>query len=147
MSGFAALPTFSRGSTNLQHIYINQRPVKDKILIGAIKAAYSDFLAKDRYPAVVLFLECAPHLVDVNVHPSKLEVRFREPGTVRGLVISAIRHALAEAGHRASSTIADSALGAMSMNSAVPNSMYQMNNKKNRSGGFSSDVVIKKSRN
>ena len=145
LSGFAALPTFSRGSTNLQHIYINQRPVKDKILIGAIKAAYSDFLAKDRYPAVVLFLECAPHLVDVNVHPSKLEVRFREPGTVRGLVISAIRHALAEAGHRASSTLADSALGAMSINSAVPNSMYQMNNKKNRSGGFSSDVVIKKS--
>tara|TARA_B100001248_G_scaffold258223_1_gene242008 strand:- start:1713 stop:3581 length:1869 start_codon:yes stop_codon:yes gene_type:complete len=145
LSGFAALPTFSRGSTNLQHIYINQRPVKDKILIGAIKAAYSDFLAKDRYPAVVLFLECAPHLVDVNVHPSKLEVRFREPGTVRGLVISAIRHALAEAGHRASSTIADSALGAMSVNSAFPTSMYQMNIKENRSGDFSSDVVIEKS--
>lgn len=145
LSGFAALPTFSQGSTNLQHIYINQRPVKDKILIGAIKAAYSDFLAKDRYPAVVLFLECAPHLVDVNVHPSKLEVRFREPGTVRGLVISAIRHALAEAGHRASSTIADSALGAMSVNSAFPTSMYQMNIKENRSGDFSSDVVIEKS--
>ena len=126
LSGFVALPTFSRGSTNLQHIYINQRPVKDKILIGAVRAAYSDFLAKDRYPAVVLFLECNPQFVDVNVHPSKLEVRFREPGVVRGLVISAIRHALAEAGHRSSSTIAGAALGAIQVNNSFPKSLYQM---------------------
>ena len=101
--------------------YINQRPVKDKILIGAVRAAYSDFLAKDRYPAVVLFLECNPQFVDVNVHPSKLEVRFREPGVVRGLVISAIRHALAEAGHRSSSTIAGAALGAIQVNNRFQN--------------------------
>ena len=126
LSGFVALPTYSRGSTNLQHIYINQRPVKDKILVGAVRAAYSDFLAKDRYPAVVLFLECNPKFVDVNVHPSKLEVRFREPGVVRGLVISAIRHALAEAGHRSSSTIAGAALGAIQANNTVPKSLYQI---------------------
>ena len=133
LSGFVALPTYSRGSTNLQHIYINQRPVKDKILIGAVRAAYSDFLAKDRYPAVVLFLECNPKFVDVNVHPSKLEVRFREPGVVRGLVISAIRHALAEAGHRSSSTIAGAALGAIQANNTVPKSLYQMDLNKNGS--------------
>ena len=133
LSGFVALPTYSRGSTNLQNIYINQRPVKDKILIGAIRAAYSDFLAKDRYPAVVLFLECNPKFVDVNVHPSKLEVRFREPGVVRGLVISAIRHALAEAGHRSSSTIAGAALGAIQANNTVPKSLYQMDLNKNGS--------------
>jgi DNA mismatch repair protein MutL len=142
LSGYAALPTFSRGSTNLQHIFINQRPVKDKILIGAVKAAYSDFLAKDRYPAVVLFLECNPHFVDVNVHPSKLEVRFREPGIVRGLVISAIRHALAEAGHRASSTIAGTALGAIKVKNSFPNSLYQMDQNKNGFGNPAPDSIF-----
>lgn len=144
LSGYAALPTFSRGSTNLQHIFINQRPVKDKILIGAVKAAYSDFLAKDRYPAVVLFLECDPHFVDVNVHPSKLEVRFREPGLVRGLVISAIRHALAEAGHRASSTIAGTALGAIKVNNSFPSFVYQMEPNKNGFRNLAPDSIFKK---
>ena len=144
LSGYAALPTFSRGSTNLQHIFINQRPVKDKILIGAVKAAYSDFLAKDRYPAVVLFLECDPHFVDVNVHPSKLEVRFREPGLVRGLVISAIRHALAEAGHRASSTIAGTALGALKVNNSFPSSVYQREPNKNSFRNLAPDSIFKR---
>ena len=144
LSGYAALPTFSRGSTNLQHIFINQRPVKDKILIGAVKAAYSDFLAKDRYPAVVLFLECDPHFVDVNVHPSKLEVRFREPGLVRGLVISAIRHALAEAGHRASSTIAGTALGAIKVNNSFPSSVYQREPNKNSFRNLVPDSIFKR---
>lgn len=144
LSGYAALPTFSRGSTNLQHIFINQRPVKDKILIGAVKAAYSDFLAKDRYPAVVLFLKCDPHFVDVNVHPSKLEVRFREPGLVRGLVISAIRHALAEAGHRASSTIAGTALGAIKVNNSFPSFVYQMEPNKNGFRNLAPDSIFKK---
>ena len=144
LSGYAALPTFSRGSTNLQHIFINQRPVKDKILIGAVKAAYSDFLAKDRYPAVVLFLECDPHFVDVNVHPSKLEVRFREPGLVRGLVISAIRHALAEAGHRASSTIAGTALGAIKVNNSFPSSVYRMDPNKNSFRNLAPDSIFKR---
>ena len=142
LSGYAALPTFFFFLTNLQHIFINQRPVKDKILIGAVKAAYSDFLAKDRYPAVVLFLECNPHFVDVNVHPSKLEVRFREPGIVRGLVISAIRHALAEAGHRASSTIAGTALGAIKVKNFFPNSLYQMDQNKNGFGNPAPDSIF-----
>ena len=141
-SGFVALPTFSRGSTNLQQIYINQRPVKDKILIGAVRTAYSDFLAKDRYPAVVLFLECNPQFVDVNVHPSKLEVRFREPGVVRGLAISAIRHALAEAGHRSSSTIAGAALGALQANNTFPKSLYQMDLNKNGPAKLSLNRIL-----
>ena len=145
LSGFVALPTFSRGSTNLQHIYINQRPVKDKILIGAVRAAYSDFLAKDRYPAVVLFLECNPQFVDVNVHPSKLEVRFRETGVVRGLVISAIRHALAEAGHRSSSTIAGAALGALQANNTFPESLYQMDLNKNGPAKLSLNRLLENS--
>ena len=144
LSGYAALPTFSRGSTNLQHIFINQRPVKDKILIGAVKAAYSDFLAKDRYPAVVLFLECDPHFVDVNVHPSKLEVRFREPGVVRGLVISAIRHALAEAGHRASSTNAGTALGAIQLKNSFPSTVYQMDPNKNSFRNLAPDSIFER---
>ena len=81
----------------------------------------------------MLFLECNPKFVDVNVHPSKLEVRFKEPGVVRGLVISAIRHALAEAGHRSSSTIAGAALGAIQANNTVPKSLYQMGLNKNGS--------------
>ena len=113
LSGFAALPTFSRGAAVMQHLFVNGRPVRDKLLYGALRGAYSDFLSRDRHPAAVLFIDCDPHLVDVNVHPAKTEVRFRNPGTARGLIVSALRHALAEAGHRASSTIAGAALGAM----------------------------------
>jgi len=113
LSGFAALPTFSRGAAVMQHLFVNGRPVRDKLLYGALRGAYSDFLSRDRHPAAVLFIDCDPHLVDVNVHPAKTEVRFRDPGTARGLIVSALRHALAEAGHRASSTVAGAALGAM----------------------------------
>ena len=113
LTGFAALPTFSRGAAVMQHLFVNGRPVRDKLLYGALRGAYSDFLSRDRHPAAVLFIDCDPHLVDVNVHPAKTEVRFRDPGTARGLIVSALRHALAEAGHRASSTVAGAALGAM----------------------------------
>ncbi|MXY33307.1 MAG: DNA mismatch repair endonuclease MutL [Boseongicola sp. SB0664_bin_43] len=112
MSGFAALPTYSRGSAVHQHFFVNGRPVRDKLLIGALRAAYSDVLSRDRHPAAAIFIDCDPTLVDVNVHPSKSEVRFREPGEARGLVVSGLRHALAEAGHRSSSTIGTAALGA-----------------------------------
>jgi DNA mismatch repair protein MutL len=112
LSGYAALPTFSRGAAVMQYMFVNNRPVRDKLLIAALRAAYSDFLSRDRHPAAVLFVDCAPTLVDVNVHPAKSEVRFRQPGVLRGLIISALRHTLAEAGHRASSTVAASMLGA-----------------------------------
>jgi DNA mismatch repair protein MutL len=113
LSGLAALPTYSRGAAVAQHLFVNGRPVRDRMLLGALRAGYSDVLARDRHPAAALFIDCDPHLVDVNVHPAKAEVRFREPGVARGLVVSGLRHALAEAGHRASSTVAGATLGAM----------------------------------
>jgi len=113
LSGYAALPTFSRGAAVMQYFFVNGRPVRDKLLIGALRGAYADFLSRDRHPAVALFVDCDPHRVDVNVHPAKSEVRFREPGLVRGLIVSALRHALGEAGHRASTTVAGATLGAM----------------------------------
>lgn len=113
LTGYAALPTYSRGSSVAQFLFVNGRPVKDKLLIGALRGAYMDFLSRDRHPAAALFVDCNPQLVDVNVHPAKSEVRFREPGLVRGLIVSGLRHALAGAGHRASSTVASETLGAM----------------------------------
>ena len=113
LTGFAALPTYSRGAAVEQFLFVNGRPVRDKMLTGALRGAYMDFLSRDRHPAAALFLSCAPEQVDVNVHPAKAEVRFREAGIARGLIVSALRHALAEAGHRASSTVATATLGAM----------------------------------
>jgi DNA mismatch repair protein MutL len=113
LTGYAALPTYSRGAAVAQHLFVNGRPVRDKLLIGALKAAYADLLPRDRHPAAALFVDCDPQLVDVNVHPAKAEVRFRDPGIVRGLIVTGIRHALLGAGHRASTTIAGETLGAM----------------------------------
>jgi len=113
LHGHAALPTYSRGAAVAQHLFVNGRPVRDKLLIGALKAAYTDLLSRDRHPAAALFIDLDPQQVDVNVHPAKAEVRFRDPGVVRGLVVSGLRHALAQAGHRSSTTIGDSVLGAM----------------------------------
>ncbi len=111
LSGYAGLPTFSRGNAGHQHLFVNGRPVRDRLLHGALRAAYADFLARDRHPLAALYLELEPTEVDVNVHPAKAEVRFRDPGLVRGLMIGALRHALAGAGHQASTTVASAALG------------------------------------
>ncbi|MBS0273314.1 MAG: DNA mismatch repair endonuclease MutL [Proteobacteria bacterium] len=110
VSGFAGLPTYNRANAQMQFLFVNGRPVRDKLLIGAVRGAYADFLARDRHPALALFLDCDPSFVDVNVHPAKTEVRFRDAGLVRGLIVSSLKHALADAGHRASTTVAGAAL-------------------------------------
>ncbi|WP_086450853.1 DNA mismatch repair endonuclease MutL [Marivivens niveibacter] len=126
LTGYAALPTYSRGSAVAQFLFVNGRPVRDKLLIGALRGAYMDFLSRDRHPAAALFIDCDPNLVDVNVHPAKSEVRFREPGIVRGLIVSGLRHALANAGHRASTTVASDTLGAFRPEQRPAAPIYQM---------------------
>lgn len=125
LTGFAALPTYSRGSAVAQYLFVNGRPVRDKLLVGALRGAYFDFLSRDRHPVAALFIDCEPNLVDVNVHPAKSEVRFRDPGVARGLIVSGLRHALANAGHRASTTVAGATLGAM-MPEPTGARVYQM---------------------
>jgi DNA mismatch repair protein MutL len=110
ITGFAGLPTLNRATASMQYLFVNGRPVKDRLLVGAIRGAYQDFLARDRHPLAVLFVDCAPEDVDVNVHPAKAEVRFRDAALVRGLIVGGIRHALSGAGHRASSTVAAATL-------------------------------------
>jgi DNA mismatch repair protein MutL len=112
LTGFAGLPTLNRPTAQHQYLFVNGRPVRDRLLAGAVRGAYQDFLARDRHPMVALFLEAPTGLVDVNVHPAKTEVRFRDAGIVRGLIVGALRTALSAAGHRASTTVADAALGA-----------------------------------
>ncbi|HZY53844.1 MAG TPA: DNA mismatch repair endonuclease MutL [Reyranella sp.] len=112
LTGFAGLPTLNRPTGQHQYLFVNGRPVRDKLLAGAVRGAYQDFLARDRHPMVALFLEAPTELVDVNVHPAKTEVRFRDAGIVRGLIVGALRTALSAAGHRASTTVSDAALGA-----------------------------------
>ncbi len=120
--GFAGLPTLNRNTTQHQYLFVNGRPVRDRLLHSAVRGAYQDFLVRQRNPLVALFVEIDPELVDVNVHPAKTEVRFRDPGLVRGLIVGALRHALAKAGHRASTTVADAALGVLRPASSLPHS-------------------------
>jgi DNA mismatch repair protein MutL len=112
LTGYAGLPTYNRANAQMQFLFVGGRPVRDKLLIGAVRGAYADFLARDRHPALALFLDCDPAFVDVNVHPAKTEVRFRDAGLVRGLIVGALKQALAEAGHRASTTVAGAAIAA-----------------------------------
>ena len=120
LSGFAGLPTFNHGNAAHQYLFVNGRPVKDRLLVGALRGAYADFLARDRHPLVALYLELDCDQVDVNVHPAKAEVRFRDPSLVRGLIVGGLRHTLAGAGHRAASTVAEEALSGFRPGFSVP---------------------------
>jgi DNA mismatch repair protein MutL len=113
ISGYAGLPTYNRASSQMQFLFVNGRPVRDRLLLGAVRGAYADFLAHDRHPALALFVECDPGFVDVNVHPAKTEVRFRDAGLVRGLIVSALKGALSAHAHRAATTVSDSALASL----------------------------------
>ena len=113
MTGFAGLPTFNRANTQGQFLFVNGRPVRDRLLLGAVKGAYQGVLAPQRYPVVVLFIDLPAAAVDVNVHPAKAEVRFRDNRQVRGLVVSAIHRAIEQHGRRTSTTVSRDALAAM----------------------------------
>lgn len=144
--GYVALPTFNRATSEDQFLFVNNRPVKDKILNVALRVAYQDYLAKDRHPVAVLFLHIDPQLVDVNVHPAKNEVRFHDPNTVRGLLINAIKDALAINSHKVSNHIATNALGFFTpppislkpSPASIGSSMQQFNHSKKISPDFNS---------
>src|SRR5450759_822957 len=97
VTGFAGLPTLSRANTLGQYLFVNGRPVRDKLLVGAVRGAYADYLPRDRHPLLALFVTLDAREVDVNVHPAKTDVRFREGGLVRGLIVRALKEALARA--------------------------------------------------
>lgn len=110
LGGIASVPTFNRGVADHQFLFVNGRPVKDRLLIGAVRGAYAEMLARDRHAVVALFLDLPPEMVDVNVHPAKTEVRFREPALIRGMIVSGLRHALNGAGFRSVQRPSESAL-------------------------------------
>ncbi|MDP7344784.1 MAG: DNA mismatch repair endonuclease MutL, partial [Alphaproteobacteria bacterium] len=113
LTGYAGLPTYNRATARQQYLFVNGRPVRDRLLAGAVRGAYQDFLGGGRHPVLALFIELPPDGLDVNVHPAKTEVRFRDAGTVRGLIVGSLKRALASAGHRAASTVSEAALGAI----------------------------------
>ena len=112
LAGRIGLPTLHRGTSTAQFLFVNNRPVRDRVLLGALRAGYEDLVPRGRHPMAALFLELPAEEVDVNVHPAKAEVRFRDAGRVRGLIVAGVRQALAAAGHRAATTVSDAALGA-----------------------------------
>ncbi|MCW8916821.1 MAG: DNA mismatch repair endonuclease MutL [Magnetovibrio sp.] len=137
LTGHIGLPTLNRGNGQQQYMFVNGRPVKDKLFFGAVRGAYRDFLAHDRYPYVALYLEVPPDQVDVNVHPAKTEVRFRDVGLVRGLIVSALKHTLADAGHRASTTVSNAALGAVQDSGFAGTTQFQ-SRRLNQGAGYPS---------
>jgi DNA mismatch repair protein MutL len=120
IEGFAALPTLTRANSLGQYLFVNGRPVRDRLLIGVVRAAYADYLPRDRHPIVALFVTLDPREVDVNVHPAKAEVRFRDPGLVRSLLIRALQEALSREGRRAASTGGDATIAAFQQPGALP---------------------------
>jgi DNA mismatch repair protein MutL len=105
LTGVVSLPTFNRGMADHQFLFVNDRPVKDRLLVGSLRAAYRDLLARDRHPVAALFVHVPTSEVDINVHPAKTEVRFRDPAAVRGLLVGGLRAALDEAGHRSAAHV------------------------------------------
>ena len=124
IAGFAGLPTYHRSTSQWQYLFVNRRPVRDRLLLGVIRAAYQDVLARDRHPVVALFLEVPESLVDVNVHPAKAEVRFADAQLVRGLILHGLREALGTHSQRASTTVSEQALGAFRPEFRVQNSEF-----------------------
>ncbi|MCB2080142.1 MAG: DNA mismatch repair endonuclease MutL, partial [Novosphingobium sp.] len=122
LTGVAGLPTFNRGVADHQYLFVNGRPVKDRLLIGAVRGAYSDMLARDRHAVLALFLELPPEDVDVNVHPAKTEVRFRDPAFIRGFLVGALRHALEAQGQRSAQAPAASAMANWQVEPVSPSS-------------------------
>ena len=112
LTGYAGLPTLNRSTVRHQFFFVNGRPVRDKLVIGAVRGAYADVLVRGRHPMLCLFLDVPPDLVDVNVHPSKAEVRFQDSALVRGMIVGGLKHALTEAGYRASTSVAGETLRA-----------------------------------
>jgi DNA mismatch repair protein MutL len=110
VEGYAALPTYTKGNGLSQYLFVNGRPVRDKLMLGAVRGAYADYLPRDRHPVVALFVSVDPREVDVNVHPAKTEVRFRDPTFVRGFLVGALRHALDSSGQRSAQTPAAGAM-------------------------------------
>jgi DNA mismatch repair protein MutL len=113
LAGFAGLPTLHRGDAAQQYLFVNGRPVRDKLLVGAVRAAYGDLVPRGRHPLLALFVTLDPSRVDVNVHPQKSEVRFRDPGAVRALIVGGLAQALDASGHRASTRGGAAALDAL----------------------------------
>jgi len=120
LGGLAGLPTYNRGIADHQYLFVNGRPVRDRLLVGAVRGAYQDLLARDRHPVVVLFLDVPADFVDVNVHPAKTEVRFRDAALVRGLIVGGLRRALDASAHRAATTVAQSVLSRLAEPAAAP---------------------------
>ncbi|MCB1488990.1 MAG: DNA mismatch repair endonuclease MutL [Bauldia sp.] len=126
LAGFAGLPTYHRANSLAQFIFVNGRPVRDKLLLGALRGAYADLMKRDRYPVAALFIDLDPGQVDVNVHPTKADVRFRDSGLVRGLIVGAVREAFAGSGLRSSSTAASAAIAAFRpLDRPAPSSPYR----------------------
>ena len=120
LGGLAAVPTYSRGAADHQYLFVGGRPVKDQLLLGAVRGAYRDLLARDRHPVLALFLDVPGDFVDVNVHPAKTEVRFRDPALVRGLIVSGLRHALDSGSGHAATTVSEAALAAFHAEPLTP---------------------------
>jgi DNA mismatch repair protein MutL len=124
LEGHACLPTYNRATSQHQYLFVNGRPVRDKLLAGAVRGAYADFLARERHPVVALFLTLPADLVDANVHPAKTEVRFRDPARIRGLIVASLKEALDRAGFRASTSVAVEAFNLARARVAPPPAQY-----------------------